>query len=101
PCLEVQGFKILLTRYAGELGGATAPITPTVTSGAEAAPGPAPTAGLLQAKPAAGARTNRPFSAADYELIQDEASLDEWIAEATKAGTVAFDVETGAHDANN
>ena len=34
------------------------------------------------------------FTAADYELIQDETLLDDWIAEATQAGTVAFDTET-------
>src|SRR6266705_1127410 len=38
---------------------------------------------------------------ADYELIQDEKALDEWVAEATKAGVIAFDCETDALDSNN
>ena len=36
-----------------------------------------------------------------YELIDSEAALDAWIAEASRAGTVAFDCETDALDANN
>ena len=100
PWLEVQGFKSLLTRYVGELGQATSSVAADAasTSAPLALPGPAPTSGLLEAKPAAGARTNRPFSAADYELIQDEAALDQWIAEAIKAGTIAVKVETDSID---
>src|SRR5262245_38813162 len=97
PWLELQGFKSLLTRYAGELAGAAAPVAPAGAPSAPAAlPGPAVTTGLLAAKPAAGAKTNRPFSAADYELIQDEGALDEWIGEAIRAGTVAINIATDA-----
>ena len=97
PWLELQGFKSLLARYKGELGEATAPVAPAAT------PAPAKKAEPADAKPApkAHARSNQPFTAADYELIQDEKVLAEWVAEATRAGTVAFDCETDALDANN
>ena len=97
PWLELQGFKSLLARYKGELGEATAPVAPAAT------PAPAKKAEPSDAKPApkAHARSNQPFTAADYELIQDEKVLAEWVAEATRAGTVAFDCETDALDANN
>src|SRR5262249_26513654 len=45
---------------------------------------------LVPARP----KSNRPFTSADYELIQDEKALDEWIDLAIRAGTVAFDCET-------
>src|SRR4029078_13355778 len=51
--------------------------------------------------PAAHAKTNRIFTSGDYETIRTEAALDEWNAEATKAGVVAFDCETDALDSNN
>ncbi|HEV7547758.1 MAG TPA: DNA polymerase I, partial [Reyranella sp.] len=94
PWLEQQGFKSLLARFTGELGEATAPVAPAASAESPAAaPKPAPAA----PRP----KSNQPFTAADYELIQDEKALDEWIAEATRAGTVAFDCETDALDANN
>ncbi|MBS0519408.1 MAG: DNA polymerase I [Proteobacteria bacterium] len=97
PWLEQQGFKSLIAKYAKELGEATAPVAPatapaTATKAEPVTPKPAPPA---RAKP------NRPFTAADYELIRDEAALDDWIAEATRAGVVAFDCETDALDSNN
>ena len=97
PWLEQQGFKSLLARYKGELGEATSPVAPAAT------PAPAKKAELAETRPAPAARTksNQPFTAADYELIQDETALGEWIAEATKAGTVAFDCETDGLDSNN
>jgi DNA polymerase-1 len=97
PWLEQQGFKSLLARYKGELGEATSPVAPAAT------PAPAKTAEPAETRPAPAARTksNQPFTAADYELIQDETALAEWIAEATKAGTVAFDCETDGLDSNN
>ena len=103
PWLELQGFKSLLQRFRGELGEATDPVAPAAPPVQPALPAPSPTAGLAPSQPggAATARTNRPFTAADYELIQDERALDEWVAEATRAGTVAFDCETDALDANN
>jgi DNA polymerase-1 len=96
PWLEQQGFRTLLQRFTSELGEATAPVTP--------ASGPAP-AKKAEATPAPAAsaskKPNRDFTTADYELIQDEKLLDEWIAEATRAGTVAFDCETDGLDSNN
>ncbi len=67
------------------------------------APAAAPAVAAPETKPAPAARakSNQPFTAADYELITDEKALDEWIAEATRAGTVAFDCETDALDAQN
>ncbi|MDP3162341.1 MAG: DNA polymerase I [Reyranella sp.] len=97
PWLEQQGFKSLLARYKGELGEATSPVAPAAT------PAPAKKAEPADARPAPAARakSNQPFTAADYELIQDEKALAEWVAEATKAGTVAFDCETDGLDSNN
>ncbi|MBY0318321.1 MAG: DNA polymerase I [Reyranella sp.] len=94
PWLEQQGFKSLLARYTGELGEATAPVAP-------AAPAAKPAPESKPAPTAPRPKSNQPFTAADYELITDEKALDEWIAEATKAGTVAFDCETDALDAQN
>ncbi len=95
PWLEQQGFKSLIARFAKELGEATNPVVPPA--------GATPAAPKPEAAPAnaLSAKVNKPFTAADYEMIQDEKLLDEWIAEATKAGTVAFDCETDALDSNN
>ena len=92
PWLAQQGFKSLLARFSAEAtaAGITVP---------EAAPVPQNTPS--KPVPAARAKPNRAFTAADYELIRDEAALDEWIVEATKAGVVAFDCETDALDSNN
>lgn len=96
PWLEQQGFRTLLQRFTSELGEASAPVAPasasTPVKKAEATPTPAAS---VSKKP------NREFTPADYEMIQDEKLLDEWIAEATRAGTVAFDCETDGLDSNN
>jgi DNA polymerase-1 len=97
PWLEQQGFKSLLARYKGELGEATSPVAPAATPAPVKKAEPAET----RPAPAARAKSNQPFTAADYELIQDEKALAEWVAEATKAGTVAFDCETDGLDSNN
>ncbi len=96
PWLEQQGFRTLLQRFTSELGEATAPVAPisTPTLAKRAEPAPPKTAPPR-------AKSNQPFTAADYELIRDEKLLDEWVAEATKAGTVAFDCETDGLDSNN
>src|SRR6266851_4936801 len=96
PWLEQQGFKSLLTRFTTELGEATSPVAPAAPPVQPALPAPEP-----KPAPTARAKTNQPFTAADYELIQDEKALDEWVAESTKAGVVAFDCETDALDSNN
>ncbi len=95
PWLEQQGFKSLTARFTKELGEATAPVAPSDTATPVA---PKPEAAPAKAQ---SAKVNKPFTVADYEMIQDEKLLDEWIAEATKAGTVAFDCETDALDSNN
>jgi DNA polymerase-1 len=97
PWLEQQGFKSLSAKYSKELGEATNPVAPALTTAAVTRPEP------TEAKPAPAARpkANSTFTAADYETIRTEAALDEWIAEATKAGVVAFDCETDALDSNN
>ncbi|MCW5732720.1 MAG: DNA polymerase I [Enhydrobacter sp.] len=97
PWLEQQGFKSLVAKYSKELGEATNPVAPALTTAAVAKPGPAET----RPAPAAHAKPNRAFTSADYETIRTEAALDDWIAEATKAGVVAFDCETDALDSNN
>ncbi len=97
PWLEQQGFKSLLAKYSKELGEATNPVAPASTTAA--ATKAEPTA--AQPAPIAHAKPNRVFTAADYETIRTEAALDEWVAEATKAGVVAFDCETDALDSNN
>jgi DNA polymerase-1 len=96
PWLEQQGFRTLLQRFTGELGEATAPVAPPSGPAPmkKADPTPAPAASSSK-------KPNRDFTTADYELIQDETLLDEWIAEATRAGTVAFDCETDGLDSNN
>jgi len=96
PWLEQQGFRTLLQRFTSELGEANAPVPPASASAPvkKADPTPAPAASSSK-------KPNRDFTVADYELIQDEKLLDEWIAEATRAGTVAFDCETDGLDSNN
>jgi DNA polymerase I len=97
PWLELQGFKSLLNRFTGELGEATAPVAPAATPAPAKKPEPVDS----NPPPSAAPRSNQPFTAADYELIQDEKALEEWVAEATRAGVVAFDCETDALDSNN
>ena len=67
--LREQAFKSLLVRAEGRYGAAT--------------PGPRPT----------------PAAAAQYELVQTEAALKDWVARAGKAGLVAVDSETTSLDA--
>ena len=72
PFLEEQGFKTILSKVRAEFGiDAPAAATPDT----ETAPGEAA-----------------------YELVQDEAALKAWIAEAQTAGVVAFDTETTSLD---
>ena len=48
---------------------------------------------------AAAAAPRKAAAPAQYDLVQDEAALVSWIAEATKAGAVAVDTETTSLDA--
>jgi DNA polymerase I len=57
------------------------------------APAPVPAVAPVAAPPAA-----RPGDRSGYVLVRDLAALDAWIAEAWKAGTVAFDTETTSLD---
>ncbi|MGH6989388.1 MAG: DNA polymerase I [Stellaceae bacterium] len=73
--LETQGFRALSTRVQTEgkgrqADGGGAPAVPAVT---------AESLGTV---------------AAQYELIEDTALLDRWIAEATERGLIAIDIET-------
>jgi DNA polymerase-1 len=70
--LEVNAFKSLLARFPG--GHAGEPAQPRRD-------------------------TESPEPAAEYELVQDEAALKRWIAEASLAGAVAVDTETNSLDA--
>jgi DNA polymerase-1 len=88
PWLEKQGFKVLITKYAKEFGQPT----PQMADIASVAPAPQKPE-VARPAPPARAKSNQPFTAEDYELIRSEAMLDEWIAEATRAGTVSIDVE--------
>ena len=71
-CLE-QGFRSLTNRLVGKATPAPAP---------GAAPAPAPIAVIKT----------------EYELVLTLDALDRWIAEATRAGVVAFDTETTGLD---
>ncbi|NFV82045.1 DNA polymerase I [Magnetospirillum aberrantis] len=80
-----QGFKSLSARLGG--GGATMPKIPAPKSATSALP---PTAAMA---PAAAP------DKIEYELVTSVASLDAWVAEATRAGIVAIDTETTGLDA--
>jgi DNA polymerase-1 len=88
PWLEQQGFKTLVAKYARELGEPMAPVAtmPSVAPAPQKPPAGQP-ASRAHAKP------NRPLTPDDYETIRTEAQLDEWIAEAIKAGVVSVDLE--------
>ncbi|MBN9489539.1 MAG: DNA polymerase I [Alphaproteobacteria bacterium] len=88
PWLEKQGFKALITKYAKEFGQPT----PQMSDMASVAPAPQMPEAQRPA-PAARAKSNKPFTAEDYETIRTEAALDEWIVDATKAGVVSVDLE--------
>jgi DNA polymerase-1 len=77
--LKAQSFKSLLARFnlAGDVPGT---------------PAAAPT---IKAKPP----SPEPASPAPYELVQDTAALDDWIARAMAAGAVTVDTETTSLDA--
>jgi DNA polymerase-1 len=77
--LAEQGFKSLLAKFG--LSTAPAPRVEVLAEAPAVAPAPAATV------------------AADYELVQDEATLRRWIAAAHTAGVVAVDTETTSLDA--
>jgi DNA polymerase-1 len=83
--LETMEFRSVLAR----LGGAAADPAGAKTGAASAAADPPPAA--QQPKPAAN-------GAARYELVQDLAHLERWVARAFEAGMVAVDTETTSLD---
>ena len=72
--LRDQGFKSIVARVESQLGG----------SGE-----------VSSAKSEPEAADGEP----SYELVQDEGTLENWVAAATRAGLVAFDTETTSLDA--
>ncbi len=72
--LEANAFKSLLARFPG------------AGTGLAASPESKPDDAAVE-------------RAAEYELVQDEAALKRWVAEATEAGAVAVDTETNSLDA--
>jgi DNA polymerase I len=72
PFLEEQGFRTILSKVRAEFG--------------------------VDAPAAASPDTATAPGEASYELVQDEAALKDWIAEAEKVGIVAFDTETTSLD---
>lgn len=85
PFLEENDFRNLKNKLGGRL---TAPLTSAATRAAEAKQ---PAAAAPAADPVAGE--------AHYETVSTLADLERWIAEATRAGLVAFDTETTSLDA--
>jgi DNA polymerase I len=82
--LEVNGFRALLARIKTDEGGQKIASAPLKTEDgklalAPATPAPADNLAAIETK---------------YELVQDSAALDTWIAAAFEKGAVALDVET-------
>ena len=84
--LQAQNFRSLLSRLEGKLKTEGAAPKAEPKPGANGAMAVAIPAGLADAK-------HR------YELVQEKAELERWIARATEAGTVAVDTETTSLDA--
>ncbi len=92
--LETQGFRALLARVQSKLG---------VTEKAPPAPSkdgvPSPPRLPAGKSPAPAAAAQLAAAKQDYELVQDLAALDRWIARAFAKGAVAVDTETSSLDA--
>ncbi len=106
--LRAQNFKSLLNRIAGKLADAATAAPPAKPGPKDQdeefppfEPDPAVTPSSVKGKeqapdaPAAIAKAKH-----RYELVQDLASLESWIAEATLLGEVAVDTETTSLDAS-
>jgi len=91
--LEAQAFRSLLARFQAD--GSVVAVADPAPSGAA----PAATAGDAAAPQGDPAPAAAPAGPARYELIQDMATLDAWIARAVEAGQVAVDTETTSLDA--
>jgi len=101
--LKLQGFSSLLARYnlAGEsVGTPSAPAPKQMPNPAPAAPATAEAAPVRELATLVTARNEPPAKVeTSYELVQDVARLEDWIARATTAGAVAVDTETTSLDA--
>ncbi|HUO21259.1 MAG TPA: DNA polymerase I [Caulobacteraceae bacterium] len=96
--LELMEFRTLARRI-GEAG--HAPSAPAIPSlGAGKAP-TAPTFDVRRAPRPSAAAAPAAIDTTAYECVRDLAALDRWIAQATAAGTVAFDTETDALSSAN
>jgi DNA polymerase-1 len=91
--LEAQAFRSLLARFQAD--GSVVAVADQPPSGV-ARSAPAGDAVAPQGDPAPAAA---PVGPARYELVQDMATLDAWIARAVEAGQVAVDTETTSLDA--
>ena len=89
--LQAQGFRALLGRVQAKLGadGHTAPAQDRTAS-----PQPAP-----DTKTPVPAAAELAAAKQNYELVQDVAALDRWIAAAYAKGAIAIDTETSSLDA--
>jgi len=94
PFLQLNGFKSLTAKYESKLGGsATATSIPAAKEIAR------PTITPSFAPTASEAVTSQPFDFSKYTLVQDIATLKQWIEKAHSSGRVAFDTETTSLDA--
>jgi len=100
--LRAQNFKSLLNRLAGKLGEAAKAAPPKTGAKEPEFEPPEPTvpppAAVKPSPPDAPARLAH--AKPHYELVQDLAALDRWIAEAASLGAVAVDTETTSLDAS-
>ncbi len=87
--LRANNFRSVIMRL--EAAGLQAPAGAAMAE-ASAAPQPAPPPEAKSPRPAT------PAGPARYELVQDEKTLERWIARATTAGAVAVDTETTSLD---
>ncbi len=87
--LQAQSFRSLLNRIDGRLKEAPS----------ASAPGAAVASTPSAAAPPAAAPSRSAEAPPRYELVQDMAALERWIARATAQGAVAVDTETTTLDA--
>jgi len=90
PFLKANEFRSVLARYEGKLQAAA-------DKQAVAGAGSPAARAASAAKIAASAQKSR--GPARYELVMELAELERWVAEARRAGVVAFDTETTSLDA--
>ncbi|HYL49407.1 MAG TPA: DNA polymerase I [Stellaceae bacterium] len=95
--LQTQGFRALLARVQAKLDTAGKALP---APGKDGIPSPPPLPEAKSLVPVATvAATQLAAAKPNYELVQDEAALDRWIASAYAKGAVAMDTETSSLDA--